>query len=284
MKTVFKRRDAELLSSYLDDQLDSHQRAILEERLRQEVDLREFYENMRRTRLLLRQLSPHPIPRNFTVHRTSVPSAVRIPTFQTILRFSSALAALALIVVFAIDFLFISRAAPQLELARSVETQAILRDEQVISPPIITWGNPLMAGGMGGGGSDQPGLVTSYQIPRDLEIEASEEIILSAPQPESSAEILPPSPQEEALSAPQPQPEKKVAPITGYGPLLGVVPTEQRGQIIARFPTVPLSQEGSHALNLRWIEIILALLALLFAAIPYILTRKNHPSSLNKPG
>jgi hypothetical protein len=186
-------------------------------------------------------------------------------------------------VVFAIDFLFISRAASQMELAGSVETQAILRDENVISPPIITWGNPAMMGGMGGGGSAQPGLVTSYQIPRELEMEAGEEIILSAPQPESFAEVPQPSLQEEALSAPQLEAEKGVAPITGYGPLLGVAPAEQRGQIVARFPVVPLSRAGPPELNLRWIELILALLALLLVGISFLLGRKKQPSSLNKP-
>lgn len=283
MKTVFKPRDAELLSSYLDDQLDSRQRNRLEARLYQEVELREFYEKLRRTRLLLRHLPQYPVPRNFTVHCASVPSAVHIPAFRTVLRFSSALAALALIVVFAIDFLFISRAAPQLELAHAVETQGILRDEKLISPPIITWGNPVMAGGMGGGGSAQLGLVTSYQIPHEMDIEAGEEIILSAPQTESFAEILPLS-QEEALSTPQPETEKSVAPITGYGPLLGVAPAEERGQIVARFPVIPQTQEGTHELSLRWIEIILGLVAFLLAGISYILARKKHPSSLNKPG
>lgn len=109
MKAKNSPRDIELLSAYLDQQLDSGKRARLEARMRAEPELRSAIDDLRRTRALLRSLPRLKAPRNFTLTPQMVgrvqareSSARRIyPVFQ----FASALASLLLVVVLLGDFL-----------------------------------------------------------------------------------------------------------------------------------------------------------------------------------
>ncbi len=109
MKAKNSPRDIELLSAYLDQQLDSGKRARLEARMRAEPELRSAIDDLRRTRALLRSLPRLKAPRNFMLTPQMVgrvqareSSARRIyPVFQ----FASALASLLLVVVLLGDFL-----------------------------------------------------------------------------------------------------------------------------------------------------------------------------------
>src|SRR5262245_40668582 len=59
--------DLELLSAYIDSQLASDERAILEQRLRDEPDLRAVLDELRATVGLLHELEPLKPPRSFTL-------------------------------------------------------------------------------------------------------------------------------------------------------------------------------------------------------------------------
>ena len=75
--------DIELLSAYLDNQLNSHQRATLEARLRSEPGLSSELDSLRNTRQMLRSLPKLRAPRNFTLAAQTYQkrSPNRLPAF-----------------------------------------------------------------------------------------------------------------------------------------------------------------------------------------------------------
>jgi hypothetical protein len=74
-----KERRDELLSAYLDDQLDAEDRARLEAQLAVDPALRTELEALRRTVALVRDLPPQPIPRNFILPRAIATKARPAP-------------------------------------------------------------------------------------------------------------------------------------------------------------------------------------------------------------
>jgi hypothetical protein len=69
----------ELLSAYLDDQLDVEDRARLEARLAADPALRSELEMLRRTVALVRDLPQQPIPRNFILPQAAAPKVRPVP-------------------------------------------------------------------------------------------------------------------------------------------------------------------------------------------------------------
>ncbi len=107
MKKALSPRDLELLSAYLDDQVQARDRQKVEARLREDADFRKSYEQMRQTRRILRSLPVVRAPRNFTLSpaRARIPPMQRaIPAFGIV----SALASFLLVLVFLGDLLFFS--------------------------------------------------------------------------------------------------------------------------------------------------------------------------------
>ncbi|MGA7192741.1 MAG: hypothetical protein WBW94_03855 [Anaerolineales bacterium] len=104
-------RDLELLSAYLDGQLNPSDSARLESRLASDESLRTALDNLRSTRSLLRQLPSRRAPRNFTL--TPRMAGIKPPTPRAvpIFRFASALATFLFIITFVINGL-ISLSAP----------------------------------------------------------------------------------------------------------------------------------------------------------------------------
>jgi hypothetical protein len=109
MKRTLSPRDIELLSLYLDQHLETGQRARMEARLRADAELRTAYQELRQTRTLLRSLPRLKAPRNFTLtpemvglarEKASPPRRI-YPVFQ----FASALASVLLVLVLLGDFL-----------------------------------------------------------------------------------------------------------------------------------------------------------------------------------
>ena len=93
-KSQLSPRDIEQLSAYLDGALRPRQRAALEKRLHTHYTLRKTYEEMHKTRLLLRSAPRLRAPHNFTLTPQLVraPLQTRLPAlFGTVSAFSSAL-------------------------------------------------------------------------------------------------------------------------------------------------------------------------------------------------
>jgi len=104
-------RDLELLSAYLDGQLNPFDSARLESRISSDPSLRDALNNLRATRNLLHQLPSRRAPRNFTL--TPQMAGVKPPTPRIVpaFRFASAFATFLFIITFLINGLF-SFAAP----------------------------------------------------------------------------------------------------------------------------------------------------------------------------
>lgn len=96
-------RDIELLSSYLDGQLNPSESARLETRLSSDPNLRAAMDDLRATRRLLRQLPSRKAPRNFTLTRKMVGLKPPLPRAYSTFRFATALATLLLFITFALN-------------------------------------------------------------------------------------------------------------------------------------------------------------------------------------
>ena len=108
MRANLTTRDYEQLSAYIDGQLAPGEQRKLEERLRARPELQVALDEMQRTRALLRQAPRRRAPRNFTLTPAMVGEQRRKPApwagWFPALSFTSALAALALVVTIALQF------------------------------------------------------------------------------------------------------------------------------------------------------------------------------------
>ena len=131
-----QQRDIELLSSYLDGQLNPSDSARLETRLRTEPELRSVLRDLRGARSLLRQLPMRKAPRNFTLTPKMVGKNPPLPRAYPAFRFTSALATILLFLTFGLNFLRPQLAtasapfgmggggAPEVSIQSSVATEA----------------------------------------------------------------------------------------------------------------------------------------------------------------
>lgn len=104
MKTKISPRDIELLSAYLDGELDSRKRAQLENRLRTNPELSAALEDLRHTRILLRSVKPLKAPRSFKLKPEMVPQRAARPIYP-VFQFASAIAGILFIMVLLGDVL-----------------------------------------------------------------------------------------------------------------------------------------------------------------------------------
>lgn len=110
MKNTISPRDYEVLSAYLDGQLDPTQRANLEARLKTNPVLAETLRSLSQTRSMLRSLPMLKAPRSFKL--TPEMAGLRpVPRFYPFFQLASVLASLLLVVVLAGDFLGLSLGA-----------------------------------------------------------------------------------------------------------------------------------------------------------------------------
>lgn len=161
-------RDVELLSAYLDGQLNPSDSARLESRLASDPGLRAVLDDLRTARGLLRQLPSRRAPRNFTLTPKMAGLTPPEPRAYPALRFATVLATLLFLIAFAVNGLT-PLAAQRLAAA------------------------PAPAYGFGGGGGGGNGGVTET---------APQESVPAATQAPAQpfAAAAPPTPTPEALS------------------------------------------------------------------------------------
>jgi hypothetical protein len=304
MNNELSSRQWQLLSAYLDDQLTQKEKGQVEELLQQSADAREALAAMRRTHMILRALPLRKAPRNFTISSQSVKKPV-IPTFNALLRFSSALAALLLVAVLTLDFIGLSPSVPIARMAEDAASEMLamkaLTAEAGEEPQIIFWGGPgpmMGAYGKGGGGGDyvfpyaigggaeDPGggaegpgfgigggapdyIPPVFPMPEAVPLEegtALEEETLLPAEEEPSVESEPIRPMPEVLPASE--------PLTGSGPILGVRPLEEQGKVRTQLGEEIPARRTVLPVSLRTIEIILAALLVLTAIPAWLLRRK----------
>ncbi|MCJ7434692.1 MAG: hypothetical protein MUO77_14495 [Anaerolineales bacterium] len=98
-------RDVELLSTYLDGQLNPFDSARLELRLKTDLELAAVIDDLRAARGLLRQLPSRRAPRNFMLTLKMVGVKPPLPRAYPIFRFASAFAALLFFLSYATNFI-----------------------------------------------------------------------------------------------------------------------------------------------------------------------------------
>ncbi|MDO8753594.1 MAG: hypothetical protein Q7J80_06840 [Anaerolineales bacterium] len=98
-------REIELLSSYLDGQLNASESARLESRLSSDPELASVLFDIRSARGILRKLPARKAPRNFTLTRKMVGLKPPLPRAYPIFRFSTAFATILLMISFAANLL-----------------------------------------------------------------------------------------------------------------------------------------------------------------------------------
>lgn len=186
-------RELASLSAYLDGELSPADSQALVTRLQYEPDLGAQLEKLRRTRLTVGYLPRLHAPHNYTLTPEMVTVRKKKATpFLATMRLASALAAILLVVLFGVEFLFTSGplASPQTASAPMMEA-AVLMDEAE-PEPLIVWGQPGVGGAEGqvdGRGGDGPVMmgapVMVESLPVELEVAVEEELT-----PEEAPELM----------------------------------------------------------------------------------------------
>jgi len=172
--------DIELLSAYLDGQLDPSDSARLESRLSSDPELASVFNDLRLAREVLRKLPARKAPRNFILTRKMVGIKPPLPRAYSALRFSGAFATLLLLISFAANLL-----VPRISFGAAA------------SAPEVGYGGG--GPGMGGGCAEPCGFEPSLQVAAPAtEAPAMEMLILPTvtPLPTSAVPIgtlFPPS-------------------------------------------------------------------------------------------
>lgn len=179
-------QDFDRLSAYLDDQLAPADKAGLEQRLAREPKLKATLDELRVNVRLLRSLPALKPPRNFTLTRAQAPARPRFQLFPA-LRFATALASLAFIVVLAADWWTLnqmgaSQAAP-------TESEMMVADVAV-TQPTLTEEAYSIAATTGG----EVSLTATPEMPMALvpETPTPDAARYAASEPTPTLEVLPP--------------------------------------------------------------------------------------------
>jgi hypothetical protein len=238
-----RTRELELLSAYLDGELQPDQHQTLAARLGAEPDLRERLENIRKVKLTVGYLPRLRAPHNFTLtpEMVSVRSQKKQP-FIASLRLATALAAILLVVLFSVEFLVTSGPLARPQLASEPMMEAAMVQDEAEPEPLIVWSAPGIGGGDGrdfGMGGDavlmeEPVMVESMPVEPEVPVEGEPEI-----PPE---EAIPPAEEPELMleSAAMPEAEEAsedrqmTSGIDKELPILGIN-AEEGGEIISRY-------------------------------------------------
>jgi len=265
-------KELETLSAYLDGELSPEQSRALETRLQKEPQLQARLEALRQTKLILGYLPHLPAPRNYTLTPEMVQArAPKSQPFVPTLRLASALAAILLVVLFGVEFLFTSGplASPR-SVAEPMMEAAMIYDEEAEPEPLIIWGQLGVGGaegpadGLGGFSADMEAPVTMETLPVEPEV-----VLEEAPVFESQEEALPEEEPEFPLGAealPEAEVEVETLRIAPEGekglPILGIN-TEEGGEIIHRTTDSSITEvrEPAWRTALRVLQITLAVVA-----------------------
>jgi hypothetical protein len=249
------------LSSYLDNQLPERDRSRLETRLKSEPELRQALEDLRRTRVILRNQPRLRAPRNFTLTpATAGVRSRRLGSFAGLfaspfatLRLASALAAIFLVLLTVGD-LTVRRYAPA--------PRAISMSEQ-LERPIMGMGG----GGGGGGGAPMPMIAPTE--------EAAVEALPAAPAlaseiPDQKALVVTPLGSSDAAVAGS---SKEPPRVMEGQPLAGADAQLPAPQANTSAPTTPQEMPPSSTL-IQALQALLLLLAV-GAGAAAVLMRRN---------
>ncbi len=282
-------RQLKLLSCYLDGQLNSRQAAKLEKKLAQDAELREKLFRMRQMRLLIRQLKPKKVSRNFILKpemfaafRKQTPASRWLPAFS----YSTLAAAVMMIIVLVGRFIPLGMMASEIPAELAAKAPIMETEDAVVSREadrplqLITWGNaPTMtnevyvksgAGGMGGGLGGGEDLTTNADIaligPPAQVTNSSGVIGFTLILPREDAAIESKQPTEAAL-AETPEPYT----VINSGPVLGLRISNEMELPRAEEPAI-----SEKTLQIPWLIVGLGGLTLLLGITTFSLWLKTR--------
>lgn len=271
-------RDWELISAYIDGELNAQEKARLEERIKIHPEYQQAIEGLRRTKAILQKAPVRKVPRNFTLTQADVQQA-RLPRWIPSMQWASAAVALVAGFLFASQMIpgFVSQksnaptamesAAPTESPMAETAPQTMAADQA--APEVIYWGGtPMITGavGMGGGGGapDCSGAGAmcggGAGVGGGIEAPAMEMPFPQPPIPNSLPDLQGGTTAKIAAAPSE--------PVTGTGPVLGVRPEGDQGKVLGETQVdVPeVSGTARETKSPQTSTLLLAAAGVLFAA------------------
>ena len=237
-------RNLEALSAYLDGELQGNERAQIEKMLEQDKDLKVWFEELKRTRLVLRNIPTLRAPRNYFLTPAMVGQTGKPSWAFPVFRFASAFAALLLVLLFLGDY-FVFQSS-----VISTERSMLVADS--------------LQSGM------EEAAMTLESVETEPQAAPAEPLMLEMPQEEEAAEGA----VEENISpslAPAPAVEKALPteqiPSADAGDMLGSVIEEDASRLFDSQAPTGLSEEEVQGVIDTWMLIRVSEVALLIIAI-----------------
>ena len=195
-------REWETLSAYLDEKLSPQEKAVLEKRLEENLELQVSLEDLRRTRSLLRIQPRMRAPRNFTLNPEMAglrPGMRSLPSAYPVLRLASVLATIFFVLLSVSQLMLVGNQATSM-----VQPEFLAKETSAVGAEML----PQPSFGVGGGGSS---------ISADKEAVSTEALPAEAP-----LALAPEQPTEVALEKmagepPQATPEAGILIVTPLG-------------------------------------------------------------------
>jgi hypothetical protein len=291
-KSGLTAKQWQLLSAYLDNQLSRDEIDKVDELLQANPESTRALEQLRRAKVMLSSLPSHRNPRNFLVTQEMVKKPFLLPV-MSVLQYSSAISALLLIIVLALDFLpgFQRKIIPAGQ--EKGESQELIMESaqapSVEGPAIIYWGAPAPIAGVygkgGGGGGEGMGIGGGGAEGIGGAPPAASAAILPPEVPMDAVEAIPDIPEEEILT------EEKVEtaeqermdvesqleqePLRGTGPILGIPSDEMQGKILNLRMETDLERHTPFPVSLRTLEIILLVLVFITVVPALFLSKRK---------
>ena len=265
-------RDLNMLSAYLDGTLKENKQNKLKLRLEGEPELRLWLENLRQTKALLRRLPHIRAPHNYTLtpEMVTVRPNKKHPVFIS-LRLASSLAAVLLVVLLGVQYLFVEGRLSTSSFLESPLMESVSEDSEASPEPLIQWGEPSGDGGGAAIGGEGFGAAPSA-IEQPMEESA-------AAQPEEEIEAEDSTPAEKRIPEAANEVESFDAETGSEDDLILGINPEQAGEIIDRSETTN-DTEGiliNWQKVLRWAQITLAVIVLSGGLALWVLRRKLSP-------
>lgn len=237
-------KEWELISAYLDNELNAQEKARVEERIKTQSEYQEAVNGLRRTKAILQKAPVRKVPRNFTLTAADV-QPVRVPRWIPTMQWASAAVALVAVFLFASQ-MFPGFARQQLNAPTAMESAEPTESPMVAAAPetmaaaeatpeIIFWGGaPLPSGatGLGGGGGGSADCSAAgamcgggaAPIGGGADVPVTQMPFPQPPIPNSLPDLQAGTTAKMAAVPSE--------PISGTGPVLGVRPEGDQGKIL----------------------------------------------------
>jgi hypothetical protein len=144
---TISERDHQFLSAYLDGELSLKEKAYIDQLLAENASAQKTLQEIKKVKSILSLLPTRKVPRNFTltVHQTR---RFIIPSFASVLRYSTAVSIVLLVIVFALDLFtpFQTRSLIQsgADIAKSAAVESEMQMESEGLSPQMLEATPLL--------------------------------------------------------------------------------------------------------------------------------------------